>query len=129
NTAPDPRPATASVGLVGCTISNPLYDKTPGDVESFVPPDYQLGTNAFFGPNAATVIAAVLSCEHAGGSHRPARMMVVAVQVVPRSAAGDPADQLWQAYDRSTLNFLPSSSWYIVAAETDNASLQRGLVE
>ena len=122
--APDPQPAAVPVNLGGCTITNPLFEDDPARVRPFVPARYELGTNAFFGPQAATIIAAVLSCKSVSvDRRRPAPMVLalVAVQVEQDPAGDNPADRAWNLYTRSTLNVLPSSSWYLIAAQTDNA--------
>ena len=124
--APDPEPQDATVKLAGCTISNPMFSDDPDRVRPFVPSRYRLGSNAFFGPGAATIMAAVLACDGARvGSRAPAPtvLSLVAVQVEAEPADGNAADTAWSLYTRSTLSVLTSSSWYLIAAHTDNADL------
>jgi hypothetical protein len=49
-------------------------------------------------------------------------MIGVQVRSGPTADAG-PFDAMWDAYNRSTLNFLPSSSWYLMTAQTNNADV------
>lgn len=128
--APDHHPPEGATGLEGCTISNPLFKEDPARVDPFVPDGYELGSNGFFGPGVATVMAAVLACDAVkldGGSSGESGAVVTlaAVQVVADASGDGPTDVAWDLYNRSTLNFLPSSSWYLVAAQTDNGDLAR----
>ena len=130
--APDPMPVDAPIRLSGCTVTNPLFPDDPTRLRRFVPAGYELGTNGFFGPDVATIVAGVLACGRDGerqgisidgGPAVPTVISLVAVQVVADPAEGHPADPVWDLYNRSTLNFLPSSSWYLIDARTDNAAL------
>jgi len=125
--APDETPAAASVRLEGCTQTLDLFPDDSDRVRAFVPARYELGHNAYFGPAAATLFASVLDCRRAVVEHRPAaplRLAMIGVQVRSGPTAGDGvADAMWDAYNRSTLNFLPSSSWYLMTAQTDNADV------
>jgi len=121
--APDPRPVQPAVNLTGCTQTLQLFRDDPARVRRFVPGHYELGTNAYFGPGTATIFASALVCD-ASVDRQPASPMVlsmVGAQLRPESTTGGhPADPGWDAYNQSTLNFLPSTSWYLVAAQTNN---------
>jgi hypothetical protein len=128
--APDVTPSGVPVSLTGCTVTFDLFKDDPARVRPFVPGHYELGTNVYFGPGVATIAASALACDAAavdGGA--PARTVVslIAVQVLADPRKGDMADALWNPYNRSTLNFLPSSSWYVISTQTDNAALARRL--
>ncbi len=131
--APDAMPPDAAVGLAGCTQTLNLFPDDPGRVQSFVPSRYELGENAYFGPNVATVFSSVLACDQARVGHgSAAKMLLSMVGVQIRSTAtpgADPFQSMWDAYDRSTLNFLPSSTWYLISAETNNAAVAGRLSE
>lgn len=120
--APDEPPASR-MDLSGCTITNPLFEDDPGRVRELVPQDYELGTNAYFGPSAATIMVAVLACDRAGTGGERVVLSLVAAQVLAEDSPGGAGDDAWDAYNQSTLNFLPSSSWYLLAVHTDNAAV------
>lgn len=103
-----------------------MFKDDPARVRPFVPERYELGSNGFFGPGVATIIAAVLVCEEVSvNGSPPARtvLTLIAVQIVAEPSGGDPLDASWDLYNRSTLNFLPSSSWYLISSQTDNGRL------
>jgi hypothetical protein len=123
--APDSMAPDAVVALQGCTQTLNLFQDDPGRVRPFVPNRYELGENAYFGPNVATIFSSILSCDQVRvghGSSAPMLLSMVGVQV--RSGATDegpePFRSMWNGYNRSTLNFLPSSSWYLISSETNN---------
>lgn len=135
--APDRVPPDGALELEGCTITNPLFPDDPerffpDDPErarTFVPDGYARGTNAYFiVPEAATVMVAVLRCAQEGEDldFGPFVLSLVAVQVEAEPTGDGALDQAWDGYN-SQLNFLPSSSWYLLAAHTDNAALSRRL--
>ena len=117
----DKAPDMAPSNLRGCTISNPMFKLPASDVRrgGFVPAKYRLGTNAYFGPGAATVMAAVLVCDQGSAGRTPMIVSLLAVQIEADSNDDTPADAAWSAYNQSTLNFLPSSSWYLLEAHTN----------
>jgi hypothetical protein len=121
-TAPDRWPGNVSAELRHCTISNPLLPDDPARVRAFVPAHYALGTNAFFGPAAATLIAVHLACVDDGNVGAAAvNLTLLAVQVQPDAQAmTDVVNWAWTEYTRSTLNVLPSSSWYVLGMWTDD---------
>ena len=125
--APDETPAAAPVRLEGCTQTLDLFRDEPDRVRQFVPARYELGHNAYFGPGSATIFASVLACDRATVERRPAAPLLLAMvgaQVRSGPTAGDGVgDAMWDAYNRSTLNFLPSSSWYLMTAQTNNADV------
>lgn len=125
--APDAMPPDAEVALAGCTQTLNLFQDDPGRVRQFVPSRYELGENAYFGPNVATLFSSVLACDEARvGDGSAAQMLLSMVGVQIRSAATpgeEPFQSMWNAYNGSTLNFLPSSSWYLISAETNNADV------
>jgi hypothetical protein len=124
--APDSDPPSAPIKLAGCTVTNPMFKDDPARIRRFVPSRYELGTNAFFGPGAATINAAVLACGSVQVGRRAAARTVlslIAVQVEPEPGDDNPADAAWNLYARSTLNVLPSSSWYLITAQTNNGEL------
>jgi hypothetical protein len=131
--APDAMPPDAAVALAGCTQTLNLFRDDPGRVRAFVPSRYELGENAYFGPNVATLFSSVLACDQARvGRGSAAKMLLSMVGVQIRSAAtpgADPFQSMWDAYDRSTLNFLPSSTWYLISAETNNAAVAGRLMK
>jgi hypothetical protein len=95
-----------------------------------VPSDYQLGANPYLGANVATVIVGVLFCSDVSiddGHPTSTVLSVVAVQVRADPSGGSIPDVVWDLYNRSNLNLLPSSSWYLVTAQTDNENLARVL--
>lgn len=125
-TASDPAPA-GRMEIRGCTITNPLFKEDDpariAYVDDLVPEEYTLGTNPYFGPSAATIMVAVLHCD----DEPMMTLSLVAVQVVADDSGDDAVDDAWDAYNQSTLNFLPSSSWYLLAVDTDNATMARSL--
>lgn len=131
--APDSLPPDAAVALAGCTQTLNLFEEDRGRARQFVPSRYELGENAYFGPNVATLFSSVLACDEARvGQESAGRMLLSMVGVQIRSAAspgGDPFQGMWDAYNRSTLNFLPSSSWYLISTETNNAAVAGRLTE
>jgi hypothetical protein len=131
--APDAMPPDAAVGLAGCTQTLNLFEDDPGRVRPFVPSRYELGENAYFGPNAATIFSSVLACDEARVGDGPAAKMLlsmVGVQIRAAATPGpEPFQSMWNGYNRSTLNFLPSSSWYLISSETNNAAVARRLSE
>lgn len=131
--APDAMPPDAAVALAGCTQTLNLFEDDPARVRPFVPSRYELGENAYFGPNVATLFSSVLACDHAGvgrGTPAPILLSMVGVQVRAAATPGaEPFQSMWNAYNRSTLNFLPSSSWYLISAETNNAAVAERLTE
>jgi hypothetical protein len=129
--APDVMPSGVPVGLTGCTVTFDLFKDDPARVRPFVPGHYELGTNVWFGPGVATIAAGAMACDAAavdGGAPARTVLSLIAVQVLADPSKGDVANALWDPYNRSTLNFLPSSSWYLIATQTDNAALARRLV-
>jgi hypothetical protein len=120
-------PPDAAMALAGCTQTLNLFPDDPGRVRQFVPSRYELGENAYFGPNVATIFSSVLSCDEVRvghGSSAPMLISMVGVQVRNAATPGqEPFQSMWNAYNRSTLNFLPSSSWYLISAETNNADV------
>jgi hypothetical protein len=131
---PDAMPPDAAIALAGCTQTLNLFQDDPSRVRPFVPSRYELGENAYFGPNVATLFSSILSCNEARvghGSSAPMLISMVGVQV--RSAATpegpEPFRSMWNGYNRSTLNFLPSSSWYLISSETNNASVAERLTK
>jgi hypothetical protein len=137
NVAPDETPADAPIRLEGCTQTLDLFPDKPDRVRQFVPARYELGHNAYFGPGTATIFASLLDCQGAsveGEPAAPVRLAMIGAQLRSGPAVGDhPFDPMWDAYNRSTLNFLPSSSWYLMTAQTNNpdvaASLRRSGLE
>jgi hypothetical protein len=131
--APDAMPPDAAVQLAGCTQSLGLFRDEPGRVRSLVPARYELGENAYFGPNAATLAASVLACDEARvgrGQSAPMLLSIIGVQVRSEPTAdADVFAAMWDLYNRSTLNFLPSSSWYVITAQTNNDDVARRLRE
>lgn len=131
--APDSLPPDAAVALDGCTQTLNLFRDEPARVRPFVPSRYELGENAYFGPNVATLFSSVLACDQARVGHGSgAKMLLSMVGVQIRAAAtpgADPFQSMWDGYNRSTLNFLPSSSWYLISAETNNAEVAGRLAE
>jgi len=129
--APDAMPREAAVALAGCTQTLELFRDDPGRVRPLLPSRYELGENAYFGPNVATLFASVLACDEARverGPAAPMLMSMVGVQVRSASTSGaDPFQSMWNAYEGSTLNFLPSSSWYLVSSQTNNAAVAGAL--
>lgn len=125
--APDAMPSDAAVALAGCTQTLNLFQDDPGRVRRFVPSRYELGENAYFGPNVATLFSSVLACDQArvgGGAPAPMLLSMVGVQIRAAATSGpEPFQSMWNAYNESTLNFLPSSSWYLISAETNNADV------
>jgi len=125
--APDGTPAAAPVRLEGCTQTLDLFRDEPDRVRQFVPARYELGHNAYFGPGSATIFASLLACDRAaveGGPAAPVLLAMIGVQVRSGPTAGDSLfDPMWDAYNRSTLNFLPSSSWYLMTAQTNNPAV------
>ena len=130
-TAPDRPAPDGAMKLSGCTITNPMFEEDPARLRQFVPQHYEFGTNPYIGPSAATVIVAVLACDATdidGRDHGPMVLNLFAVQVVSEAGdTGDVADAAWRTYDRSALNFLPSSSWYLVEGHTDNSAVASAL--
>jgi hypothetical protein len=131
--APDALPPDAAVALAGCTQTLNLFQDDPGRVRQFVPSRYELGENAYFGPDVATVFSSVLACDEARVGHGSgAKMLLSMVGVQIRSVAtpgAEPFQSMWNAYNGSTLNFLPSSSWYLISAETNNTAVAGRLAE
>jgi hypothetical protein len=128
--APDSRPAQPAVNLTRCTQTLHLFRDDPARVRRFIPAHYELGTNAYFGPGTATLFASALVCDASVGSGPAAPMILsmVGAQLRPESTTGGhPADPAWDAYNQSTLNFLPSTSWYLVAAQTNNPQVGQAL--
>jgi hypothetical protein len=124
--APDPRPANPPVNLTGCTQTLDLFRDDPARVRHFVPAHYELGTNAYFGPDTATIFVSALVCGRAtiDGSGSPMVLTMVGAQLRPEpTTGGNPADPAWDTYNRSSLNFLPSTSWYLIAAQTNNPAV------
>jgi hypothetical protein len=124
--APDASPAGAPVHLEGCTQTLDLFRDQPDRVRQFLPARYELGHNAYFGPASATIFASMLACDRAAVEGRPASPLLLAmlgVQVRSGPAGDGPFDTMWDVYNRSTLNFLPSSSWYLMTAQTNNADV------
>ena len=131
--APDAMPPDAAIRLAGCTQTLGLFKDEPGRVRPLVPTGYELGENAYFGPNVATLAASVLACDAASVDRGPTTAMllsIVGVQVrSDPTEGGDAFAAMWDVYNRSTLNFLPSSSWYVVTAQTNNVDVSRRLSE
>lgn len=131
--APDAVPPDAAVTLAGCTQTLNLFQDDPGRVRQFVPSRFELGENAYFGPNVATLFSSVLACDEARvGDGSAAKMLLSMVGVQVRSAATpgpEPFQAMWNAYNGSTLNFLPSSSWYLISAETNHPGVAGRLTE
>lgn len=129
--APDVAPPGAPVSLDGCTQTLDLFRDDPARVRPFVPAHYELGTNAYFGPNVATIFVTALVCDQAsvdGGPASPMVLSMLGVQVRAGRSDGDhPADAIWDVYNQSTLNLLPSSSWYLIATQTNNPAVARRL--
>jgi hypothetical protein len=126
--APEVTPSGVPVSLSGCTVTLDLFKDDPGRLRPFVPAHYKLGENAWLGPSVATIAAGALACDGASIDGAPPTRTVVsliAVQVLADPSTGDAVDRLWDPYNRSALNFLPSSSWYVIASQTDNATLAR----
>jgi predicted ester cyclase len=124
--APDPRPANPPVNLTGCTQTLNLFRDDPARVRRFVPAHYELGTNAYFGPGTATIFVSALVCDRAtiNGAGSPMVLSMVGAQLRPEPTTdGHPADPAWDTYNQSTLNFLPSTSWYLIAAHTNNPAV------
>lgn len=127
--------SSGAIALAGCTITNPLIPDDPERVRDFVPEQYLLGGNAYFPgteylPTTATLMVAALGCDAAtisGNGLGPIALALIAVQVVAEATDGGATDAAWDRYNQSTLNFLPSSSWYLLAAHTDNAELAAAL--
>src|SRR3712207_6696697 len=63
--APDSLPPDAAVALAGCTQTLNLFEEDRGRARQFVPSRYELGENAYFGPNVATLFSSVLACDEA----------------------------------------------------------------
>jgi hypothetical protein len=131
--APDALPPDAVAALAGCTQTLNLFQDDAGRVRPFVPSRYELGENAYFGPGVATLFSSVLACDGARvGRRSAAKMLLGIVGVQIRSAATpgpEPFQAMWNAYNGSTLNFLPSSSWYLIRAETNNGDVAARLGE
>jgi hypothetical protein len=128
--APDVTPSGVPVNLSGCTVTLDLFKDDRARVRPFVPGHYELGTNAYFGPGVATIAAGALACDAAavdGGAPARTVLSFIAVQVLADLSKGNVADALWDPYNRSTLNVLPSASWYLIATQTDSAALARRL--
>lgn len=126
-TAPDAPAPQGALTLRGCTITNPLFGGDPERVRELIPEHYDLGSNPYLGPTAATMIAAVLACDGStldGDERGAVTLNLFGVQILSEAAEdGSAVDAAWTAYNASTLNFLPSSSWYLLEAHTDNESL------
>jgi hypothetical protein len=126
---PDVKAPNAPVNLAGCTVTLDAFKDDPTRVRPFVPAHYQLGTLPYFGPGFATVGAMALVCDAArvdGGP--PARTVIslMAVHILADGPENGATDALWDAYNRAGLNLnLASSTWYLIAAGTDNATLAR----
>lgn len=130
--APDPTDPDAPVQLDGCTIANPLFAADPALTRAALPGGYRLAINPYLGPGRATVIAAAMRCDRASvldDRPTPTTLTTYAVQVVAEPTGADLPGMLWDAYNRSSFNFLPSSSWYLLAARTDNGALAGVLAE
>jgi hypothetical protein len=125
-------PLAASKGC-GVHPDTQLVRGRPEPGAPFVPSRYQLGENAYFGPNAATIFSSVLACDQARVGNDPAAktlLSMIGVQIRAAATAGpEPFQSMWYGYNQSTLNFLPSSSWYLISAETNNADVARRLTE
>ena len=129
-TAPDARPANPAANLTGCTQTLGLFRDDPARVRRFIPDHYRLGENAYFGPGTATLFVSALVCDRAsiGAKTSPMVLSMIGAQLRPESTtAGNPADPAWDAYNQSTLNFLPSTSWYLLSAQTNNAAVAEAL--
>jgi hypothetical protein len=129
--APDATTPGVPISLAGCTVSLDAFKDDPARVRPFVPAHYELGTLPYFGPGSATIGALALVCDAArvdGGSPARTVLSMIVVHILPDRSNREGGDPIWEGYNRWGLNLnLASSTWYLIAAGTDNAAVARRL--
>jgi hypothetical protein len=129
--APDVPAPGVPISLAGCTVTLDAFKDDPARVRPFVPGHYELGTLPYFGPGSATIGALALVCDAVrveGGPPTRTVLSMIAVHILPDRSNGEGTDRIWDAYNRWGLNLnLASSTWYMIAAATDNRALARRL--